>query len=373
MAEEDEINAVSTRLEAWVTANIWKNKEELGDCKRLVLRHLALGGKADSVVHTIKLSNDDHFEPSAAGAISNTFAKEAVSDATGLGTGIQRYALFAYFAKDPHVASARHPFMVAGAEDDEHNRNMEPANEKGLVHQLMRHNEINSKNSMVAMGYMFQTQQKQMARLSDAQDTMMEKYWDMIGLITEIQDVKEERAIRINESNANMEVKKQIGKKLEVLLPIVVNKITGKETFPEAISPATMSMSALMESMTDEQIKIMLKTMTSDQQILLMDIRDKISKAKMGNDRASESMADMIRERTKELVQQKLEKGGMTLRTNRHGQKVAVPISEAAPKPAVSVPAESSPSAEAPPTETTKTEVTPAVEAAEDSKPQQDK
>lgn len=319
--QASQVSDLASRLQKWVTANIWKHTtaSDLGKCQKLVLKHLLVTGKPDSIVHTIKLDSNDHSEPSAPLAIASALAGAAVDDACGMGTGIQRYCLYAYFESEPGNVGARHPFMVAGLDPNEGElQDSEPANEKGLIAMLMRHNEINSKNSMVAMGFMFQSQQRQIARQAEQNEKLMQTHYDMTFAMDDLVSQKHERDIRTKETEATIAMKRSIGTKLETLLPVVANRVAGRDIFPEAISPSTMLLSTLVESMTPDQVQVLKQTMTPEQTVLFVDIIANMQKAKLNDDRASKGLSllvkDKVQDKAQKMVEERLGKGAVTLK-----------------------------------------------------------
>jgi hypothetical protein len=288
----------------------------------------------------MRLDGDDFSAPGAPDMIAGELGEALQRDADGFGSGVQRYAIYAYFEKAPHQPAFRKVLMVAGSGplDNEDSGLTEAPSAVGLVSQLMRHNEINQKNSMVAMGFLFATQQKQLERLMEANDTKDKRQFDLLLLLEEIMSTKHEREVRMEEVKAGIEMRKKGVEKLETLFPIVMNRLTKTNAFPEKASPAALMAASFFDSLTPQQTEVFRQTLSPEQLQAMIEVVHSTEKARHGEETASKKLEDSMKDKViamaKKLgpVPQGASPGGMTVRV----QPPAAPAE--APQPPTSKP-----------------------------------
>jgi hypothetical protein len=292
---------LADELKTWIPRVLYRHTEDdtLGKCKRIVARQLSAQGRDVADVHAVRLDGDDYSSPSAVESISNEIAHALQSDADGMGSGVQRYAVYAYFEKSSHQPGFRKVMMVAGKgphEQDEGGLTERP-DTTGLVTQLMRHLEIQNKNSMVAMGYLFATQQKQMDRLLESNESKDRRQFDLMVLLEETMSTQHERKLRMKEVEAGIEFKKKGVEKLEVLFPVVMNKISKTNLYPEKASPAALSAAAFFDSLTPKQVEVFRQTLAPEQLLALTEVVTSVEKARHGEELGGAQIKELVKDR----------------------------------------------------------------------------
>jgi hypothetical protein len=245
---------IENQIKDWVRRNVCLIDKENGRCHKLLVRHLTVDKKPDADVHTVTLTGDPSVEGTEiADRVILDVAECAQRDANDLG-GIQNYAVYAYYTNNKTYVP-RKVFRVASEDDVDREREgtSEPPTEKGLVAQLMRHNEINTKNSLVAMGYILQTFQKEIGQQREQNRIFLNQQIDMTILVQEVLNDSSKR--RIEEKSAEIQVSMIEGvfEHLKVGLPILINRLAGKEVFPARMDRELYMMATLFEGLAPEQ------------------------------------------------------------------------------------------------------------------------
>jgi hypothetical protein len=296
-------------IKTWLPRVLYRHTEDdtLGRCKRIVARQLNAHGRDVADVHQVRLDGDDFSSPAAVEMISNELAQSLQQDADGMGGNVQRYALYAYFEKAPQQAAFRKAIMVAGRGplEGEDGGLTERPDTTGLVTQLMRHLEIQNKNSMVAMGYLFATQQKQMERLMETNEAKDKRQFDLMVLLEEVISTKHEREVRMEEVKAGIEFKKKGIEKLEVLFPVVMNKVAKTNLYPEKASPAALAAAAFFDSLTPKQAEIFRQVLSPEQLTALAEVVTSVEKARQGEETAENKIKEVIKDRVIGMAKEK--------------------------------------------------------------------
>jgi len=262
---------VEAQIKNWVRQHVCAVSKDHGRCKKVMIRHLNVERKPVGDVHTINITSDAGVEGTEiADRIINEIADAALRDANDVRAGVQTYAIYAYYTNDANYVP-RKIFRAAADEDSDPEAGgmSEPPTEKGLVSQLMRHNEITSKNSLVAMGYIIQTFQKEVEQQRAMNRNLLDQQIQTAMLIQDVTNDAHDR--RLKEKRAEMEMSMLEGgfEHLKVILPIIANKIAGKEIVPGAMPKEMYLLASLLENLSPQQQTI-LRDMLSPQQIAVL-------------------------------------------------------------------------------------------------------
>lgn len=264
---------IENQIRDWVRKNVCLIDKDNGRCHKLVIRHLTVDKKPDADVQSMQLSGD----PSVEGLeiverVILDVADAAQRDANDLG-GIQSYALYAYYTTNKTYVP-RKIFRVAAEDEVDREREgiSEPPTEKGLTAQLMRHNEINTKNSLVAMGYILQTFQKEIGQQREQNRIFLNQQIDMTILVQEVLNDSSKR--RIEEKSAEIQVSMIEGvfEHLKVGLPILINRLAGKDVMPAKMDRELYMMATLFEGLAPEQQAEMMNMLRPEQLSILAEI-----------------------------------------------------------------------------------------------------
>lgn len=220
-----------------------------GHCKKIKIHHMNVDRKIDGEVHTVNIQADPSLSgPDIADRVVLEIANNVQDDANSLKAGIQTYCLIAHFEKSDD--KPRKIFRVAADEDfDPDGGSSEPPTEKGIVAQLMRHNETNNKNSLVAMGYIIQTFQKEIDQQRGMNQNFLKQQIDMTMLVQDVLNEASKRRIEEKKSEMQMAVWEGLFEHLKVIGPIIANKFLGEGTVPMKMDRELYLMASFLETL----------------------------------------------------------------------------------------------------------------------------
>ena len=264
------VGLIENQIKDWVRKHACTVDPDDGRCKKLVVRHLSVEKKPIGDVCTVNIASDPAFEGTEiADKLIAEIADAAQRDADDYKSGVQTYGIFAYYTKNDRFVP-RKVFRVAANEDfDPEGGSSEPPTEKGLMTQLMRHNEINSKNSLVAMGYIMQTFQKEISEQRENGRKYFEQQIDLVVLVQDMLNDSHKRRQEEKKGDMEMSILEGTFEHLKIILPIIANKLMGKEVFPAKMDRELYLMASLWETLTDQQQEE-LRRMLSPQQLSIL-------------------------------------------------------------------------------------------------------
>ena len=270
---------IEQQISAWLRKTIIFNTGDHGSCSKVLLRHLSVDRKPQGDVASFPVrfdeSNEEEIQP-----LINAIVDAAQKDADDLNAGLQSYGLYAVFPQD--ISYVPRKVIRVAANDSEIERDImpsEPPTEKGMVAQLMRHNESIMKTAAVSQGYMTQSLQAENRRLSEMVEKFSQQQIDFMVLMQETVDHTHQRRLAEKESEINMALKEGTFANLKAIIPIIANRIAGKPIMPEP-SREFMLMSSLFENMTQEQQTTLLSSLSPSQASVLSEILSEYEKKK---------------------------------------------------------------------------------------------
>jgi hypothetical protein len=157
--------------------------------ERIVIRHLSVNDR-QSDVGALPLPAETNTEASVI-ELAGRLGDLITTDADGLG-GIQRYVLVALRGTE---VLGRLPIRTTGGSDDASGDpiDSEPATARGLVAQLMRHNEANSRIVSLSMGQIVATLLRQNERLRLVAEEAEDKRYAVANLTEQLLSQQHER------------------------------------------------------------------------------------------------------------------------------------------------------------------------------------
>jgi len=275
----DDKGYIEATIEEWVRRNVaFPDKEKLGRCTKVVLRHLTVNKEPQGDVGVFAIKPDDDGEVEG---LLRKIADAAQADADDLKAGVQLYALYAEYELDRKYVP-RKVFRVTHA-DVEIERDVkpsEPPTEAGLVSQTMRHLEVVLRNQTIAIGQQLSTQQREMERLATMNEKFMERQIDMMVLVQDTLDNSHSRRLKEKEAETGIAMKETALAALAPLVPVLVNRIAGAQIMPED-NKTLMMLSGFLDNLTDEQQSVLLGSLTDSQRAVLAEIFHTYEKNKL--------------------------------------------------------------------------------------------
>lgn len=238
---------------------------------KFVLRHAAPSAKGHDV-ETFTVP-EQGFDNDSLLVFSQEILSRAQTDADGMG-GVQRYALH---ANDSQKSVGRCTFRLRGAEDefDDSIGGEEAPTMRGLLQQLMRHNEANART----LNLSFQGIMGSMVRRIESQDrlieSLVEKRHQDLAIIEDAKSQQHERDMDALLASNSEERKDKLVEKLSLMLPVALNHLVGKKVL-DGDDPNVLMLKAFAGSLNQDQLMAIQSTLGQDQKIVLFRILESL-------------------------------------------------------------------------------------------------
>lgn len=260
---------------AWFRSELCRSKP----ASKFVLRS-ASSGTRGTEIDTFEI--ETRLELEEIPIYAQNVLERAQADADSHGAGVTRYLVLSYRQGESKPGS-RYSFRLRGEGDpdlDEEAEGDEPANMKGLMAQLMRHNEAMSRTLVMATNGLTAT----MARRLESADRMIEKLSQertkMFEAIEESRGEQHARDMEMMLVDKSQGRKDQAFQKLMSLVPLVINKIVGQKALPDKSDPLMMLLEPLISGLSSEQFQAIQSTLSPEQTIMFVELLQAFQKRK---------------------------------------------------------------------------------------------
>jgi hypothetical protein len=244
----------SPQIGRWVRQNVLPRDDKLGRCYKLVVKHFSINKKPQGDVGKIQIP-ENVADEGGVDAVIGQVIQAAQDDANNLHSGVQLYAVFAYYLND-QTYTPRCWFRVSAEEeyDPETTANdpSEPATAQGLMSQLMRHNEAIMRTSVIQTSHVIQVLQQENASQRELLAKQAEQSIDAMAMIQETLDNATQRAIETKNAQMKQDIIAGVFEHLKLIIPVALNKLAGQKIAPET-DASFMQLAALFEGMPKEQ------------------------------------------------------------------------------------------------------------------------
>jgi len=249
-------------MENWIRRQLFTITDE-GPCLRFVLKHITSGKKASEV---LSLPVPEQAGSDFVTELINELEATAVSDAGGVG-GVQSYIIQSFFTKSKTRPGARFTFRVQGEneEDIDGEFSSEPPTLRGQLSQTQRHLEAVMRTSTMNTGHVMAMMQRTINRLADQNEALADDKLKTLEVLESLHSQKHERDLETRKAAHREELVEKGFDKLGLLMPVVVNKLTGRKMLPETASSKEMMISAFLESLSPEQLDKISSTLEPEQ------------------------------------------------------------------------------------------------------------
>jgi hypothetical protein len=257
-------------LLAWIRNQILVSRSG-GYVIRLDLAHLPVGGMVGHEIQSFDVPGDKPldtwFEET-----TDQITTAAQIDSGALG-GVQRYVVRSYRRDLPDKCSARTILRIRAVSDGSEDSGFEsePATPKGLLSQLMRHNEANTRALVQSLQVVMVTMQRTLSRLSEQNDKLQTQRIETMESMEEMLSAKLDRELSAKREENRQGIMTDLVKEVKLLAPAVIQKMTGVQT-EGAASLKDIALKRFFESLTDDQKTVFIKGLNTDQQIALAEI-----------------------------------------------------------------------------------------------------
>lgn len=276
--DEPDKGVVAQQIDQWLRKQLVLSNTDHGPCARIMLKHLSIDKKVQGDVASFNVKLDagsEEIQP-----IINDICDAAQKDANDLNSGVQIYALYAYFPQDLNYLP-RKIFRVPGVNEDIE-RDLapsEPPTEKGLVSQAMRHAEMFVKTMTVSQSYMTGSLQKENQRLAEMNEKFAQQQVDFMVLLQDTMDTSHKRRLDEKTAEVTLAMRQSVIEKLESLAPVIINRIAGQTVIPTH-DPAFNLMGSLLESLSEKQQLDFLNSLEPNQKPMFAEMLSEYEKRK---------------------------------------------------------------------------------------------
>jgi len=278
-------SGIRSKLERWLRQQILVQEDERGRCKRIALCHV-VSGKLGQEIASFKVPSksleDDYF-----GETISAIDTSIVDDAEPLG-GVQTYVVFPYFEGSSKPGSRFTIREVSTSVEDPESIESEPATKTGLLSQLMRHNEANARTSALALGTILNTLRTTNQRQADTIEKLLTDRQANFETMEKLRSEETERSLLMKREEASEKFKTDMMEKFTLLLPVVVNKIAGKNLLPGKTGTETV-IQGLFESIDQEQLTKLQTIMRPEQIAAMLEIFQSLQAAEEERKKANGS------------------------------------------------------------------------------------
>lgn len=253
MDVKEDHGLIIKQIEQWFRSTVALPDFSLhGRCNKVRLTHLSVDKKPQGDVHTFAVKLEEGAETEIEPLLLQ-IADAAQRDCDDLSSGLQQYALYAYFPADTNYVP-RKVFRVSPSdiEIERDTTPSEPATEKGLVAQTMRHLEAVMRTTTITSNMFMTMMRDELARMSTMNEKFSAQHVDFMVLLQDLLDRSHTRRLNERSEEATIAMKESALNKIETLLPVIINRIAGKPILPEQ-SKAFMLLSGLLEGLSPEQ------------------------------------------------------------------------------------------------------------------------
>jgi hypothetical protein len=280
-SDEGELGLIEQQIQGWVRENVLYPEKKLhGTCDHVMLRHVNVERKPQGDVKAFPVRLEEGAEDDGLIPLLHKIAEAAQGDADDMNQGVQSYALYAYYPA--HKGYVPRRFFRVAPSDVEIQRDLapsEPPTEKGLVAQMQRHVEAIMRTSTIANGHLFQTMQNEMRRLAEMNEKFATQQIDFMVLTQDLIDNSHGRRLKEKDAETNLAMKESALSKIEALVPVILNRLAGKQILPEE-NRSLMLMAALMENMSEAQQLQFYGSLNDPQKMALAEILAEYEKGK---------------------------------------------------------------------------------------------
>jgi hypothetical protein len=232
----------------------WLERTLEGDAvDRLLIRH-----DTGAEVATLRGDEGGAFESkaSALDELAAAIADRVLEDAIGLG-GVQRYIVIAYcLDKVIGRLTLRENADASGAGRQPGDPiDSEPATEKGLLTQTMRHLEISERTHATVVANIFAMQSRMLREKDERIAHLEERHWETVIAAEQLVSDHHRRQLENRAADQKAEAMREVLGTFLQLAPTAVNKLAGRSVLPEKTSPALVGLRALVGTLKAEQLE----------------------------------------------------------------------------------------------------------------------
>lgn len=263
------------RLSGWIVEQL------AAKAVKLVLAHVTKGNKLGDEIRTVTVAEtgDESWAHDTAERLVDQAAREALT----LASGAQRYAVQAYFRgsdeRPEDKSRARHLFTVAGSDISDGSVSSVSPDETGLVSLAQQNAQFFAKLASAQTMAQLNSQQEEIARLRKENTDLVRERLKTIQVMEELHSARAQRALDDRREETKARILEAGAEKIEMMLPMLINHLAGKQVFPENAA-AMLMLKSWIERITPEQLQQMGMVLGPEQTAMLVQLGTTVSRMK---------------------------------------------------------------------------------------------
>ena len=195
-----------------------------------------------------------------------------------LASGIQRYAVMAYFGAD-EKPKGRHVFTCAGADETEGAIGTEGPDAEGLLAQMMRHTQFSFALATKTTHTSLQMLQHENSQLRGELERMRKERLDSFAVMEDVYSARHTRAAEDRRAELKAKIFEDSAEKVQALIPVALNHLAGRKVFPEALAN-DMLLRSFVGSISSDDLMKMGSLLKPEQMAMLIQLGQSVARMK---------------------------------------------------------------------------------------------
>lgn len=249
-------------IDAWWRKTIGDNFDKIA---KVSLRHKGLGKRRGEIIYDIEAPKK--IDATWTKLTLEDIVSRAEGEAEGMG-GVQTFCILV-LDKDGSQLAMR-TMRVAADDEFADDSSSEPPTKHGLVAQQMRHNEALMRSNATLIASMFQNLTKTIERLSNQNESYMDRHFGMIETVESLMSQKQDRELKAQREEAKIKAITEGAASLKPLALVAGKKLLGVEVDSSGIVGEQIG--ALKDSLTQDQVVKIFQLLNPDQQVVIADL-----------------------------------------------------------------------------------------------------
>lgn len=240
-----------------------------GPCVRVTLAHGKSSGAA-ARLHAWAI-----VESQRTAATAQSLAREVYDvahDHAGAFDGVQRYALGAFYGEEvePGRTGAFRVTVDTGRDSSSAAEPTEEATGRGMLAQTMRHNEALTRFTLQMAEAGTRSLAQQIGELRIENSELRTRLHDSMTAVEKAMSEQHSRELETRRFELRSAAQAELKQKLDLLFPVLLNKIAGIKGLPPG--PGGDTMRALVGSISQEQLAAIANVLRPEQTVAFIDV-----------------------------------------------------------------------------------------------------
>lgn len=258
------------KIEDWIRKQLYIDSD-LGNPTKFVLKHIAQGAKAGPEISSIAIPehNEDKNDEFINKVITDLVCDAETDAADSPENGEQHYVIHSFFEKQKTRPAARCSIRVESGDSEEETGFA--VSKQGLLGQLMKHNEVLTKQNVGGMSVILTSLTRALEASSQSNDKLSNEKFKTIELMENLLSQQHNRDLENTKAENREKMMMELLDTVKLIAPKVVSSAMGRPALPEH---SNTELKSLLESFTPDQLQSLGGVLTSAQLIALAEIAE---------------------------------------------------------------------------------------------------